>query len=127
MGETESELSRLVDQLNRSANNSRSGEKRSLDQILSVAFQRHASDILLVAGSPVTLRVNGALTPDGGAALSSEEVRGMLQPLLSAERLAELQEHKSLDFCFVRPSIGRFRRRRTPRYIILRGGELLYL
>jgi len=109
MGETESELSRLVDQLNRSANSSRSGEKRSLDQILSTAFQRHASDILLVAGSPVTLRVNGALTPDGGAALSSEEVRGMLQSLLSAERLAELQEHKSLDFCFVRPSIGRFR------------------
>src|ERR1700733_9767548 len=81
MGETESELSRLVDQLNRSANNSRSGEKRSLDQILSTAFQRHASDILLVAGSPVTLRVNGALTPDVGAALSSEEVRGMLQSL----------------------------------------------
>jgi len=67
MGETESELSRLVDQLNRSANSSRSGEKRSLDQILSLASQRHASDILLVAGSPVTLRVNGELTSDAGA------------------------------------------------------------
>ncbi|HEY6413582.1 MAG TPA: PilT/PilU family type 4a pilus ATPase [Edaphobacter sp.] len=109
MGEYENELSKIVDQLNRSATSGRSGEKRSLDQLLGVAFRRNASDVILVAGSPVTLRVNGALTPDAGPALSVEDIRGLLLPLLTPAQLKELQEQKCLDFCFVRSSIGRFR------------------
>jgi twitching motility protein PilT len=109
MGDSENELSKLVDQLNRSATNAKFSEKKSLDPILAAAFQRNASDIILVTGSPVTLRVNGALTPNGGPPLSAEDIRGMLLPALTPERLTELQERKSLDFCFVRPSIGRFR------------------
>ncbi len=109
MGEYESELSRIVDQLNRSANSGRLSEKRSIDQLLAVAFRRNASDVILVAGSPVTLRVNGALAPDTGPPLSAEDIRGILLPLLTAGQLKELQENKCLDFCFVRGSIGRFR------------------
>jgi twitching motility protein PilT len=108
MGESESELSRLVDQLNRSATSAKLSEKKSLDPIFSLAFQRNASDIILVAGSPVTLRVNGALTPNGEP-LSAEDIRSMLLPWLAADRLSELQGRKSLDFCFVRPAVGRFR------------------
>ena len=108
MGESESELSKLVDQLNRSAISAKPSEKKSLDPIFALAFQRNASDIILVAGSPVTLRVNGALTPHGEP-LSAEDIRSMLLPWLAADRLSELQERKSLDFCFVRPAIGRFR------------------
>jgi len=106
MVERESELSKLVDQLNRSATSGKSSEKRSLDQILTVAFKRNASDVLLVSGSPVTLRVNGDLTPGEGSPLSAEDIRGILLPLLAA---GQLQERKSLDFCFVRSAIGRFR------------------
>jgi twitching motility protein PilT len=109
MGEYESELSKIVDQLNRSANSGRLNEKRSIDQLLAIAFRRNASDVILVAGSPVTLRVNGALTPDAGPSLSAEDIRGILLPLLTAGQLKELQENKCLDFCFVRGSIGRFR------------------
>jgi twitching motility protein PilT len=109
MSEYESELSKLVDQLNRSATSGRSSEKRSLDQLLTFAFRRNASDIVLVAGSPVTLRVNGALTPDAGPPLSAEDIQGILLPLLTPSQLKELQEQKSLDFCFVRNSIARFR------------------
>jgi twitching motility protein PilT len=109
MGEYETELSKIVDQLNRSANSGRLSEKRSIDQLLAVAFRRNASDVILVAGSPVTLRVNGALAPDTGPPLSAEDIRGILLPLLTAGQLKELQENKCLDFCFVRGSIGRFR------------------
>jgi len=109
MGEYESELSKIVDQLNRSANSGRLSEKRSIDQLLEVAFRRNASDVILVAGSPVTLRVNGALAPDTGPPLSAEDIRSILLPLLTAGQLKELQENKCLDFCFVRGSIGRFR------------------
>ena len=109
MGEYETELSKLVDELNRSATNAKHSEKRSLDQLLAVALQRSASDIVLIAGSPATLRVNGALTPDAGPALSAEDIRGILLPMLTPSQLKELQEQKCLDFCFVRSAIGRFR------------------
>jgi twitching motility protein PilT len=109
MAEYESELSKLVDQLNRSVTNGKSGERRSLDQLLTVAIRRNASDIIFVAGSPVTLRLNGALTPDTTTPLSSEDIRNILLPLLTPAQSAELHEQRSLDFCFVRDSIGRFR------------------
>ena len=109
MDEHENELSRLVDQLNRSATVTKSGEKRSIDQVLAAAVHSNASDIILVAGSPVTLRVNGDLTADAAPPLSAEVIRGLLLPLLSAAQTEELHERKCVDFCFVRGSTGRFR------------------
>jgi twitching motility protein PilT len=109
MPEYESELSKLVDQLNRAATSAKSNGKRSLDQLLEVALRSTASDIILVAGSPVMLRVNGALTPDSAPPLTAEDIRGILLPLLAPTQLEELQKQRSLDFCFVRGSIGRFR------------------
>jgi twitching motility protein PilT len=109
MGEYENELSKLVDQLNRSAINPKSSERRTLDHFLTNALQRSASDMVFIAGSPVMLRVNGGLTPDVGQPLSAENIRDILLPLLTSAQLSELQEQKCLDFCFVRSSIGRFR------------------
>ncbi len=109
MDENESELSRLVDQLNRSATVAKSNEKRSIDQLLAIAVQSNASDIILVAGSPATLRVNGALTAEPGPSLPAEGIRTLLLPLLTPGQLEELQERKCVDFCFVRGATGRFR------------------
>jgi len=109
MAAYESELSRLVDELNRAAPGAKSGERTALDQLLILGAQRHASDILLVAGSAIGLRINGALTPAAGKAMTAEDLRALLLPLLCTAQSEELQRNKSLDFCFVRPSIGRFR------------------
>ncbi|KAA6460269.1 PilT/PilU family type 4a pilus ATPase [Acidobacteria bacterium AB60] len=110
MDEREDELSKLVDQLNRSAAGVRSpGDKRSIDQLLGEGIQRNASDILLVAGSPATLRINGALTSESDPPLTAESVREMLQPLLNSGQAEELRRRKCVDFCFVRGSLGRFR------------------
>ena len=109
MAANESELSRLVDELNRSTPGAKSGESRPLDQLLTLAARNSASDIILVAGSPITLRVNGALAPAATKPMSPEELRSLLLPLLTSEQSAELQQNKSLDLCFVRTSIGRFR------------------
>jgi twitching motility protein PilT len=109
MGEYEGELSRLVDELNRSARRERSDDKPLLDQLLSSAVQRGASDLLLVAGSPAVFRVDGALTQGVGRVLSDADLRSLLLPTLSTEQQSELQLRRSLDFSFVRRSIGRFR------------------
>jgi twitching motility protein PilT len=108
------ELSRLVDELNRSTASAKSGEKTSgdktfIDQVLTLAAQRHASDVLFVAGAPVVLRVNGTWMPVAGAPLTADGLRTMLLPLLTVSQSEELQKEKSLDVCFVRGSIGRFR------------------
>ena len=70
MGEYEGELTRLVDELNRSRDAGEADEKTRLDQLLATAVQRGASDLLLVAGSPAVLRVNGAFTTGVGRVLS---------------------------------------------------------
>jgi twitching motility protein PilT len=57
----------------------------------------------------VVLRVNGALTTGVGRVMSDSDVRGILLPILTAEQQKELQHRRSLDFSFVRKSIGRFR------------------
>jgi twitching motility protein PilT len=108
MGGYGSELSRLVDQLNRSTT-AKIVETNSIDRLLQQAVQRAASDVLLVAGSAVVIRVKGALTPAAGKPLSADEVRGLLWPLLTARQAEELEAEKALDFCFARGSIGRFR------------------
>ena len=109
MAAYDNELSRLVEQLNRSTAPARAEENTSLDQLLTLAVQRNASDILLVAGSVVALRVRGALASAPGRPLASEDIRSLLLPLMTAAQSDELEKNKSLDFCFVRGSIGRFR------------------
>lgn len=109
MAEYDGELTRLVEQVNRSARVSKADEIKLLDHFLTVAVQRRASDLLLIANSPAILRVNGALTGEIGQSLSSSELRSVLLPILTSDQVAELQTRKSLDFCFVRKTIGRFR------------------
>ncbi|MGH9723002.1 MAG: type IV pilus twitching motility protein PilT [Bryobacteraceae bacterium] len=111
----DSDLARMVAELNRAAPGSKpaqriaSGESRGLDQLLAVAAKNGASDLILVAGSPVAIRVNGALAPPAGTPLSGDDVRELLLPLLETARYEELQKNKSVDFCFMREPAGRFR------------------
>ncbi|HTZ60983.1 MAG TPA: PilT/PilU family type 4a pilus ATPase [Acidobacteriaceae bacterium] len=110
MADLDSELSRLVEELNRSTRPVvTSSENASIDRLLAIAVQRAASDILLVAGSPMALRVKGHLATASGKPFSSDDLRSLLHPLLSAAQAQELERKKSLDFCFVRGQIGRFR------------------
>ena len=104
----ESDLSRLVDELNRSTPGTKT-DRTSLDTLLGLAAEQGASDIILVAGSAITLRVNGSLVPATGKVVSPEEVSNMLLPLLTKEQASELESRRALDFCFVRGALGRFR------------------
>jgi twitching motility protein PilT len=113
------ELQRLVAELNRAAPHSpvRPPEPTrpatlkavpapiaNLEQILTVAAQRNASDVLLIAGAPIALRLNGAIDTGGAFPLASQEIQDLLFPLLNHEQHRELQQKRSLDFGFVRPN-----------------------
>ncbi|MGA2114189.1 MAG: ATPase, T2SS/T4P/T4SS family, partial [Bryobacteraceae bacterium] len=116
MGGYDSELSKIVAELNRAAPSqqkaapSRVAESlASLDGLLQLAAARNASDVLLIAGAPTVLRVNGALSTASGGPLDAEEVRAFVLPLVEAGQMEELQKKRTLDFSFMREGLGRFR------------------
>ena len=109
MSAYEGDLSQLVYELNSSTAVKKSDKKASLDTLLESAAEQNASDVILVAGSAITLRVNGSIAPATGKVLSSEDLRNLLLPLLTPEQAKELETNRALDFCFVRGSTGRFR------------------
>ncbi len=113
----DTELSKIVAELNRAAPSQKSAARRepgvvvsaSLEELLHTAANRNASDVLLVAGTPVMLRVNGNLAAAGTDPLDPEDVRSLVLPLLEPRQLEDLQRTKSVDLSFVRENLGRFR------------------
>jgi twitching motility protein PilT len=109
------ELSEIVAELNRAAPGSRAGRTESsentatLDDLLGYAARQGASDVVIIAGAPVALRVEGKLTASAAPVLAPEDTRNLLLPLLTPAQAQELQGNKSVDFCFSRDQIGRFR------------------
>jgi len=114
LAEYDRELSKIVAELNRAAPSQKSVGRgpqstASLDELLDFAARRGASDILLIAGAPAVLRVNGALAPTSGPLLEADDVRALVLPLLEPSQLEELQRRKSVDLGFEREGLGRFR------------------
>ena len=117
MGEFDTELSKIVAELNRAAPSQKSAHApgrgseatASLEKLLHTAATRGASDVLLIAGAPVMFRVTGGLVQGPGAALEAEDVRSLVVPLLEPAQADELQKRKSVDLGFVREGLGRFR------------------
>ena len=114
----EKELAEIVAELNRAAvpRDSKEpappqdlGSLESLDQLLTYAVQQTASDLLLIAGAPVTLRVGGELSKPTGQPLEAEDTRSLLLPMLTPAQTQELQRNRAVDLCFHREGIGRFR------------------
>jgi twitching motility protein PilT len=119
MVEYDDELSKIVAELNRAAPSAKTAavgtpmripqSTASLDHVLSSAAGRNASDVVMVAGAPVALRVNGALNVMSGPPLDADDVRALLLPLLDSAQMEELQKRKSVDLSFARENLGRFR------------------
>jgi twitching motility protein PilT len=116
----EKELAQIVAELNRAAapvpgepreplpvENARNLD--SLDELLKYAALQTASDLLLIACAPVMLRIGGELSKPSGTPLEPEDTRSLLLPLLTAAQTQELQRNRSVDLCFHREGIGRFR------------------
>src|SRR5690348_1515583 len=116
MGDYDSELSKIVAELNRAAPSQQKAaavrtpqSTASLDHLLGIAAGRNASDIILIAGAPAILRVNGTLVPVSGPGMDADDVRERVLPLLDTAQMEELQQLKSVDLSFAREGLGRFR------------------
>jgi twitching motility protein PilT len=117
----ENELAQIVAELNRAAPGTREfrqdaapqslhrTDMASLDAVLTHAVRLGASDLLLIADVPVTLRVGGVLSHSTGPPLTAEATRNLLLPLMTPAQSQELNRSKFVDLCFSRQGIGRFR------------------
>jgi len=113
----DSELSKIVAELNRAAPSQKNSttpgrlpeSTASLEKVLHVAAGRGASDVLLIAGVPAMLRINGTLAAAATSPLDPDDVRSLVLPLLEPNQMDELQKRKSVDLSFMRENLGRFR------------------
>ena len=78
-----------------------------IDEFLTAAKQAGASDLHLVAGRPMLLRVAGELSPRG-APIAAEAVAEMVMRVVPQRASESLAEHGSCDFALDRGP-GRFR------------------
>src|SRR5438128_7061726 len=81
-----------------------------IDHYLEVLWDRKASDLLLTAGAPPLLRIDGMLTPmDGLEALRPAEIERVVLGVLSEDLAARFEADKEIDFSFNWRSLARFR------------------
>lgn len=78
-----------------------------IEAFLREGNSRGASDIHMAPGSPVMFRIDGELIPATEEKIKPFQIEEMIDPLLTEEQKAELQENGELDFAY---SIAGFHR-----------------
>jgi twitching motility protein PilT len=107
---SEPDVDRLVDELNAlTTPRSEPGDSRQLDSWLRALVERAGSDLLLVAGAPATIRLNGEVVALGGPLLTGEEIEDAITPALSARQLAAYRETQTVDASIRSANRVRFR------------------
>ena len=103
-----------INQLIRQLNSERppgteGGTSVRLESWLQTLVQRSGSDLLLVAGAPPSLRVDGVIVPLAGAPLSGDEIEEAVLPVLSSRARTQYLQESIADLSYKVPGLGRFR------------------
>ena len=81
----------------------------TIQEIMASAMKKNTSDIILTAGRPPMLRINGSLTPDGTVQLNENDLHELIYSIINDEQKKDFEEHSELDFAVEFPDSGRFR------------------
>ena len=80
-----------------------------IDELLEVVKNRKASDLHISVGLPPVIRVDGILIRLEHAPLTTDDVEGLLFPMLSNEQRRNLEQNWELDLSYGVHGLGRFR------------------
>jgi twitching motility protein PilT len=80
-----------------------------LEDWLAEVVRRRGSDLLLVAGSPPVVRLDGRLSPVADLVLDGDDIAELLLPLLPPHAVKQFQTTGIADASLRVPSLGRFR------------------
>jgi len=81
----------------------------NIHDLFREAIEKDASDLLLTAGSPPVLRVDGKVLLPEEAPLRDQELREMVFSLLSDQQIRKFEKEKELDFAIELTDGRRFR------------------
>jgi twitching motility protein PilT len=82
----------------------------AIEAYLAELWELGGSDVLLTAGVPPLLRVDGAMRPaDGAATLEPADLERIVRSVLPPEIAARFEEEKDADFSFSWKDLARFR------------------
>jgi len=81
----------------------------TMERLLRLMAEQHASDLYLSANAPATLRINGECVAVNAQVLPYDAPRVLLAEVLPAQRMEELQESGELNAGFAMKDVGRFR------------------
>ena len=80
-----------------------------LDRWLATLVERGGSDLLLVHGAPVTMRVKGEVVTLDNRNLRGQEIESAVLPALTSNGLRQYRETQIADSSYRIPNLGRFR------------------
>ncbi len=78
-------------------------------ELLKLASERGASDLVITVGLPPMLKVDGQFRPTEHDPLTPKETRSLLYALMDEKQQRVFEEEKELDFSFSLPGTGRYR------------------
>lgn len=80
-----------------------------ISQLLRLVVEKKASDLLITADVPPSLKLNGQVVPVGGKPLSSEQARKLVFETMNERQQHEFIVNKELNFAISPRHSGRFR------------------
>lgn len=80
-----------------------------LDRWLAILVERGGSDLLLVHGAPLSMRVKGEVVTLDSRTLQAQEIESAVLPALTSNGLKHYRETQIADSSYRIPSMGRFR------------------
>lgn len=105
------EIDRIVNEFNqrRAPDSAEQAGTSQLDAWLQALLTRGGSDLLLVAGMPACIRMQGAVQKIGEVVLRGTEIEGMVLPALTAHALELYRKIQIADSSYRVAGLGRFR------------------
>ena len=104
-----SDLDRLAEELGLLAQEGARPDAPGLEPLLRLMATRDASDLLLLAGEPPTMRVHGRVARLDGPTLDGEDVETMVLGELAPHAQRQFREVGIADASIRVPGVGRFR------------------
>ncbi len=82
----------------------------TINELLTLAVKRGASDLHLAVGVPPTLRIDGELNPlEEQGVLNAKTVEGLILSMISPQQKEVFTNTREFDFAYEVPNTGRFR------------------
>ena len=81
----------------------------TFEEMLFLAYERKASDLILTVGQPAQLKIHGQMESLEGAKLTHGDMENLLEALLTEDQRKHFAKAYSVDFSRGYPGVSRFR------------------